>query len=120
MANRHELKLRVWQEDEIAIGPGKIDMLEAILQHGSISGAARSIGMSYRRAWLLVDTMNRCFREPLVTTSAGGNKGGGADVTKAGIAVIKHYRNMQQKADAAIQTDYKKILKMLVVDVPNE
>lgn len=113
MKNRLELKLRVLRGDEIAIGPGKIELLEAILESGSISGAARAMDMSYRRAWLLVDTMNRCFRQPLVETAAGGNKGGGAYVTAAGKAVLEHYRNMQRLSEAAVQADFKKIRSML-------
>lgn len=113
MASRTELKLRIWRGDEIAIGPGKIALLEAIAEHGSISGAARALDMSYRRAWLLVDTMNRCFREPLVGTAAGGTKGGGAYVTDTGHAVLAHYRDMQRNAQAAIEADWKKIDALL-------
>ena len=113
MKNRLELKLRILHGEEIAIGPGKIDLLEAILEYGSISGAARNMEMSYRRAWLLVDTMNRCFRQPLVETAAGGSKGGGAHVTETGKAVLKHYRDMQHKAEAAIQADFRKIQALL-------
>ncbi|HXT05127.1 MAG TPA: ModE family transcriptional regulator, partial [Casimicrobiaceae bacterium] len=63
-------RLRIVLGDDIAIGPGKIDLLEAIGANGSITAAARALGMSYRRAWLLVDTMNRCFETPVVTTEA--------------------------------------------------
>src|SRR5471032_3039230 len=72
------LKLRLMRDEEVAMGPGKADLLEAIAEAGSISGAARSMGMSYRRAWLLVDVMNRCFQKPLVHSAAGGAQGGGA------------------------------------------
>jgi molybdate transport system regulatory protein len=113
MENRLELKLRLWRDEEVAIGPGKIDLLDAIMEHGSISGAARALDMSYRRAWTLADTMNRCFREPLVATAAGGSKGGGAYVTDAGKAVLRHYRSMQHKAEAAIQSDLKKLTDLL-------
>ena len=66
MNPRIALKLRLWRDDDVAMGPGKADLLAAIGHSGSISGAARSMDMSYRRAWILVDVMNRSFREPLV------------------------------------------------------
>ncbi|MBS0308655.1 MAG: winged helix-turn-helix domain-containing protein [Proteobacteria bacterium] len=113
MKNRLELKVRILHGDDIAIGPGKIDLLEAILESGSISAAARSMGMSYRRAWLLVDTMNRCFRQPLVESAVGGSKGGGAQVTETGQAVLKAYRTMQRKSETVIQADFKKIQALL-------
>ena len=70
MKVRTEFRLRIRRGDDIAVGPGKIDLLEAIDTAGSITAAARSLGMSYRRAWLLVDTMNRCFRTPVVEAEA--------------------------------------------------
>lgn len=108
-----ELKLRVWCNGEIALGPGKADLLEAIAATGSISAAARNLNMSYRRAWLLVDTMNRCFREPLVAAAAGGNKGGGAAITETGKIVLAHYRRMQKKSESAIQAELKKFMTLL-------
>ena len=82
---RLKLKLQLYCGDEIAMGPGKADLLEAIAREGSISAAGRAMGMSYRRAWLLVDTMNRCFRAPLVETHPGGGKNAGreADARRA-------------------------------------
>ena len=80
---RLKLKLQLYCGDEIAMGPGKADLLEAIAREGSISGAGRAMGMSYRRAWLLVDVMNRCFREPLVAARPGGGKNAGAQLTPA-------------------------------------
>ena len=84
MKLRTEFRLRIRRGDDIAVGPGKIDLLEAIDAAGSITAAARSLGMSYRRAWLLVDTMNRCFRTPVVDAEAGGKRGGGARLTRLG------------------------------------
>ena len=89
MKVRTEFRLRIRRGDDIAVGPGKIDLLEAIDTAGSITAAARSLGMSYRRAWLLVDTMNRCFRTPVVEAEAGGKRGGGAHLTQLGRAVIE-------------------------------
>src|SRR5881398_3252210 len=85
-------RLRVKAGDAIAIGPGKIDLLEAIEEAGSLTAAARNLGMSYRRAWLLIDTMNRCFREPVVASAAGGARGGGARVTAFGTRVLAAFR----------------------------
>ncbi|WP_235911448.1 winged helix-turn-helix domain-containing protein [Croceibacterium soli] len=79
------------------MGPGKAAMLEAIAETGSISAAARTLGMSYRRAWLLVDTMNRCFAAPLVETTAGA----GARVTEAGRAALTDYRALAERVEAA-------------------
>ena len=94
---RLKLKIQLYCGDEIAMGPGKADLLDAIDREGSISGAARTMDMSYRRAWLLVDAMNRCWREPLVETSPGSAKGGGARLTALGIAVLHHYRALQER-----------------------
>lgn len=84
-----------------ALGPGKIRLLEAIRRTGSISQAGRSLGMSYRRAWLLVDDLNRCFRAAVVTTQPGGAKGGGAELTRFGRELIKKYRAIESQAAAA-------------------
>jgi molybdate transport system regulatory protein len=95
------LTLRIDFDDARAIGPGKIKLLELIDALGSISAAGRRMGMSYRRAWLLVDALNRCFREPLVASHAGGAHGGGAALTAAGCAVVRHYRAVEAAAHAA-------------------
>jgi len=105
---RLKLKLQLYCGDEIAMGPGKADLLEAIAREGSISGAGRALGMSYRRAWLLVDTMNRCFAEPLVATRAGGGKSAGAQVTPAGSAALAADRNLSgQVEQGAAGRDYQ-------------
>ena len=98
-------KFRIYFGDEIAIGPGKADLLDAICESGSISKAARQLGMSYKRAWTLVDTMNRCFKEPLINTATGGGGGGGASLTAFGEQVLSHFRSMEQRTDAAIRAD---------------
>lgn len=77
------------------MGPGKADLLDAIAAQGSISGAARSLGLSYRRAWMLVDVMNRCWQEAIVDTTPGKARGGGARVTAFGASVLGHYRALQ-------------------------
>ncbi|EJN09190.1 winged helix-turn-helix domain-containing protein [Herbaspirillum sp. YR522] len=93
------------QGDAIAFGPGKADLLQAIQRCGSISAAAREMGMSYRRAWLLVEEMNSCFASALVSTATGGARGGGAVVTESGLAVLARYRRMQKKAENSIAAD---------------
>jgi molybdate transport system regulatory protein len=95
------LTLRVDFGTDRAIGPGKVLLLEAIRDTGSISQAGRSLGMSYRRAWLLVDDMNRCFREPVVTAQPGGSQGGGAALTAFGQKVVQKYRTIETQATAA-------------------
>ena len=99
---RAPAKLRVMFGTDIAIGPGKADLLEAIAKSGSISESARRLGMSYRRAWLLVDTMNRCFREPVVSSATGGAGGGGAHVTPFGRQVLAAYRRLESRVERAL------------------
>lgn len=99
--NLLHIRIRLYCGDEIAMGPGKADLLDAIAAHGSISAAGRALDMSYRRAWLLVDTMNRCWNEPLVATSPGSAHGGGARVTPLGEQVLADYRTLQARLDGA-------------------
>lgn len=98
-----------------AIGPGKADLLEAIERGGSISAAARLMGMSYKRAWDLVDTMNQCFREPLVSTATGGSHGGGAQLTEFGHTVLRRYREIEAKANELIETEIAELQTLLSV-----
>jgi molybdate transport system regulatory protein len=93
-----KLTLRIDFGARRSVGPGKIRLLEAIGDTGSISKAGRSLGMSYRRAWLLIDDMNRCFRHPVVTAKPGGSKGGGAVLTNFGAGLIRDYRAIEQAA----------------------
>src|SRR5687767_11125552 len=96
---RLKLKLQLYCGDAIAMGPGKADLLEAIAREGSISAAGRALGMSYRRAWLLVDTMNRCFVKPLVETHPGGGKAAGAKLTAEGEAALAAYRALSAQVE---------------------
>ena len=91
-----KLKAQVYCGDEPAIGPGKADLLEAIDREGSISAAGRALGMSYRRTWLLVDSMNRCWVERLVDTTPGGGRDKGARVTDCGRQVLAAYRALEK------------------------
>jgi len=95
------LTLRVDLGEGRAVGPGKIRLLEAIRDTGSITKAGVALGMSYRRAWLLVDDMNNCFREPVVAAQAGGSHGGGAALTPFGERLIDQYRGIEAEAHLA-------------------
>jgi len=87
-------RVRILAGSAIALGPGKADLLRAIDDTGSISGAARRMRMSYRRAWLLVHTMNECFQSPLVEAEKGGSAGGGAKLTPRGREVLRLYQEV--------------------------
>lgn len=106
-------RLRVLLGSAIAIGPGKADLLDAIGRTGSISAAAREMGMSYRRAWLLVEAANAAFVEPLVSTATGGSGGGGAQLTDFGFSVLQSYRHMEQRAAQAVARDFEQFKNLL-------
>lgn len=89
------IKVQLYAGDERAMGPGRADVLEAIAREGSISGAGRRLGMSYRFTWQLVDSMNRCFRTKLVEATPGGTRGGGAALTETGRRVLIAYRALE-------------------------
>ena len=100
-------------DDEIAFGPGKADLLIAIQSTGSISAAGKHLGMSYRRAWLLVDAMNRCFQQPLVETATGGTQGGGTRLTSLGLDVIARYQQLQQDIHALGEQHFPELKPLL-------
>ena len=99
------LQLRVRFGSEHSLGMGKVQLLEAVSEHGSISGAARAMGMAYRHAWELIDDLNQCFGEPVVATASGGRKGGGATLTDFGREVVDRFRAMEDKAHVALADD---------------
>ena len=107
-------QLRISFKKSIAMGPGKAALLDAIDETGSISAAARALGMSYRRAWLLVETMNECFKAPLVETATGGQHGGGALVTELGREVVQRYRAMERKATASVSREMADFAALLL------
>lgn len=113
MKKQLDQKIRILLGSEIAIGPGKAELLEVIDKTASISAAARQLHMSYRRAWLLVDTMNRCFTQALVTTTAGGKGGGGARVTDFGKRVLHCYRRMEAKAASCIVAEVAELESLM-------
>jgi len=95
------VRLRLVFEPDAALGPGKADLLEGIAATGSIAAAGRRMGMSYKRAWMLVEQLNAMFAAPLVESSRGGASGGGARLTEGGEAVLDLYRTMEAKAREA-------------------
>jgi molybdate transport system regulatory protein len=110
---RAQFRLRITRGPDIAVGPGKIDLLEAIAETGSITAAARSLGMSYRRAWLLVDTMNRCFKRPVVEAEAGGKRGGGTRLTATGAEALQRYRSVEKLAAGAAAAQLRALERLL-------
>ncbi len=95
------------------IGPGKIALLEAIAQAGSISGAARRLGMSYRRAWLLVEEINAALRAPAVTAATGGQRGGGAVLTSMGERIVELYRAIEGHSRASANEEFRAIARLV-------
>ncbi len=108
-----QFRLRLRRGDEIVIGPGKIALLEAIAATGSISAAARALEMSYRRAWLLTDEMNRGLKSPVIDAKSGGSKGGGAALTPTAMEIIARYRTIEKIALQAAQDDLDALLNMI-------
>jgi len=105
-----KLKVQLMSGTEAAIGPGRALVLEAVSRAGSISGAGRLIGMSYRRTWLHVDAMNRCWQEPVVETIAGGGSNRGAQLTDWGREVLRCFRSVELRMEAATDSEEYRIL----------
>ena len=110
---RFKSHFRIYCGDEIALGPGKVELLQHISETGSISEAARRMDMSYNRAWLLVRTMNRCFKEPLVHANRGGDSRGGAELTTTGKQVVALYHQLESKVQSASRQPLNRILSRL-------
>lgn len=121
-AGRPSLRLRqrILYGKAIAIGPGKAELLQHIAATGSISAAARKMAMSYRRAWLLVDTMNQCFSSPLIETIAGGSGGGGARITPLGEQVLDLYHRIESKTAAAVTAELAELEALLAPRPPTD
>ena len=111
-------RLRITAGGVIAIGPGKIALLEAIAATGSITSAAKLLGMSYRRAWLLLDALDRSLKTPAVDSAKGGSAGGGSVITDVGWQVMALYRQIEATAASACAADTKELLALLATQ-PN-
>jgi molybdate transport system regulatory protein len=98
-------RVRIVFGETMRLGPGKVDLLEAIDRNGSISDAGRDLGMSYRRAWLLIDQVNKIFARPVVVASPGGAHGGGAQLTNFGRALIAAYQRIEERTRLAIREE---------------
>jgi len=109
-----KLKAQILCGEELAMGPGKADLLEAIVQEGSISAAGRKLGMSYRRAWLLVDAMNRCWTQPLVEATPGGGEGRGTRLTPLGLEILAAYRLLEAALAKAAEEPVKALERRLL------
>lgn len=107
------LRMRLYRDQVIAVGPGKITLLEAIDQTGSISAAARHLNMSYRRAWLLVNETNQSMLDPAVVSSEGGASGGGTKLTDAGRKLIQLYRAAERKAMDAAKAELEALTELI-------
>ncbi|KAA0014724.1 LysR family transcriptional regulator [Billgrantia pellis] len=111
--NQPRFQLRLVDQKDVVLGPGKADLLDRIDACGSITAASRELGMSYKKAWQLIDTMNRHFPSPLIATAAGGSEGGGAQVTPLGRKVLDHYRALQRMLAPGASDDVDALLKLL-------
>jgi molybdate transport system regulatory protein len=109
----NRLSIRIDLTNGERIGPGKIALLEAIKSAGSISAAARQLGMSYRRAWLLVEEINESLRAPAVAAATGGKQGGGAAVTPVGEEVIALYRTIERTAHSSAAKEFRAVDKLI-------
>lgn len=118
--SRHppSLRIRIVFDETAMIGPGKAELLERIGRTGSIAAAGREMGMSYKRAWMLVETLNAMFREPLVESTRGGPGGGGANLTETGRQVLDLYRELQRDAASAVAPRIAALQEMLS-DIPD-
>jgi len=106
-------RIRITTGDVIAIGPGKIALLEAVIETGSITAAAKHLDMSYRRAWLLLDELNHALRRPAVDSAKGGAHGGGSAITDTGLALIELYRRIEATAARTCEADLAKLIGLV-------
>ena len=114
------VRFRVDFSDACSLGPGKIELLESIQRTGSLRQAAQALGMSYRRAWLLLDGLNRSFSEPASTASIGGQGGGGVTLTPFGLEIIRCYRAAAQAIDSAARQELQPIAGKALDTAPKE
>jgi molybdate transport system regulatory protein len=119
MTDDTRLRLRILFGSNAMLGPGKADLLDHIRETGSITAAGARMGMSYKRAWGLVETLNATFREPVVVTARGGAKGGGAQLTETGLAVLAHYRKIEARLREGSEADLA-VLRGLLADMSDQ
>jgi molybdate transport system regulatory protein len=115
MSDDTRLRLRILFGSNAMLGPGKAELLEHIRETGSITAAGKRMGMSYKRAWGLVETLNATFREPVVVTARGGAAGGGARLTDTGDAVLTHYRRIEERLRAGSEADLAALRGLLAI-----
>lgn len=117
MRTKHSaaVSVRLRFADDARLGPGKIALLEAVGRSGSIAAAGRDMSMSYRRAWLLIDSLNRMFDEPVVHASPGGANGGGATLSPLGRELVAAYRAMEADTVRAIDRHFEALRERMVV-----
>lgn len=106
-------RFRIVAGKNVALGPGKAELLALVGETGSIGEAAERMDMSYMRAWTLIQTMNECFKEPLVVTSRGGQSGGGAELTETGRQALELYQQMEDASLRAVKGSWKKLQRLL-------
>jgi molybdate transport system regulatory protein len=106
-------RFRIKSGKKIAFGPGKAELLELLAETGSIGDAAKRMGMSYMRAWTLIQTMNECFTEPVIEAVRGGHERGGAELTATGRRVLELYQRMEADSLKACQSDWRAFQKLL-------
>lgn len=104
---------RLYLGGELSLGPGKIDLLRKVGETGSISAAARALGVPYKRAWLLIDTLNRGFPSAVLETAAGGRAGGGARLTPLGEALVAAYDALETKLNVSAQSEIAAIMRLV-------
>lgn len=106
-------RMRIRKGDTVALGPGKVELLEAVREHGSISAAARSLDMSYRRAWLLIDELNQSLKSPATVSEQGGQSGGGCVLTPVGESIVRLYRDVEAQAEAACAKQIDELIRLI-------
>ncbi|WP_259295157.1 winged helix-turn-helix domain-containing protein [Paraburkholderia sp. DHOC27] len=106
-------RMRIRTGETVALGPGKVDLLEAVREQGSISAAARSLGMSYRRAWLLIDELNKSLKSPATVSEQGGQSGGGCVLTPVGETIVRLYREVEAQAQKSCAKQISELTRMI-------
>jgi molybdate transport system regulatory protein len=106
-------RMRIRKGETVALGPGKVELLEAVREHGSISAAARSLDMSYRRAWLLIDELNQSLKSPATVSEQGGQSGGGCVLTPVGESIVRLYRDVEAQAEAACAKQIDELIRLI-------